>query len=40
VERHWYVRRVGASFHIVHLHRSSDKSDIQSWARAQKAAAP
>jgi ketosteroid isomerase-like protein len=34
------VRRAGDSFRIVHLHWSSDKSDLQSWARAQPRPAP
>ena len=34
------VRRVGESFRILHLHWSSDKSDLQSWAQVQKPAAP
>jgi ketosteroid isomerase-like protein len=29
------VRRVGESFRIVHLHWSSDKSDLQTWVQAQ-----
>ena len=34
------VRRVGESFRILHLHWSSDKNDLQSWAQVPKPVAP
>ena len=34
------VRRVGEVFRIVHLHWSSDKSDLQTWAQPQPQSPP